>query len=259
MTNKHNILQVSFLIACGSALQLAETFIPYPIPGIKIGLANLATLIGLLMLGIPAAFEIALFRPVITSLANGTFLAPDFILSFFGSIGGFFVMALVYLSGSRSKLLISMTGNVAHNIMQLLVAYLWLIPSRIVITFAALFIAMSLISGYFIGWAGQYVISKMAEKNIDRFFQLKLNLNDEALNKKSIIWTDKLKIAAAFVMILSTIFWKTYIAYVFLIFIMFAFIVIAKEPISLLFKKLFRLWGVLLFSFLIPIVFHRQG
>ena len=73
---KYNIAQISFLIACGAALQLAETFIPLPvpIPGLRVGLGNVATLLGIILFGFPAGFEVAVFRPVITSLMNGTFL-----------------------------------------------------------------------------------------------------------------------------------------------------------------------------------------
>lgn len=95
---KHNIAQISFLIACGSALQLAEAFIPFPvpIPGVKTGLANITTLLGLVLFGPGVGFEVAVFRPVITSLTNGTFLSPGLVLSFCGSVTSFAVIALAY-------------------------------------------------------------------------------------------------------------------------------------------------------------------
>ena len=258
---KSNLLQVSFLIACGSALQLAESFIPFPIPGMRIGLANVSTLLGIVMFGPVSGLEIAIFRPVITSLTNGTFLAPGFILSFFGSIASYGVMSGIYYATRRHKVFsligISILGAIAHNITQIFLAYYWLIPHAGVLALAPILVISGLVGGYFVGWACEYVMEKVREKK-DALPNIAAELKP-APERKPLEASDKAKIIAAFGFVISTIFLKTITSYLILIAIVFFLVLISDQKISLVFKKAFRLWGVILFSFLLPILFTPAG
>ncbi|MDI6641894.1 MAG: Gx transporter family protein, partial [Elusimicrobiota bacterium] len=85
-------VKISYLIACGIVLQVGESLFPHPIPGVRLGLANISTLLALNFFGFSAGFYVALMRPLIGSLFLGSFLSPAFILSFSGSVVSCFVM-----------------------------------------------------------------------------------------------------------------------------------------------------------------------
>lgn len=258
--NRSNLLQVSFLIACGSALQLAEYFIPYPIPGMRIGLANISTVLGIVLFGGAAGFEIAVFRPIITSLTNGTFLSPGFIFSFFGSITSYLVMfAIFYLTKKHrvfSIIGISIIGAIAHNVTQIATAYFWLLPHAGVLTIAPLLLVSGLVGGYFVGWASDYVLAKIREA---KFNLPEIDQEEKPLEKHQLILGDKLKILAAFGMVITTIFLATAAAYAALIAIVTILILISGDSLITIIRRIFALWGVIIGSFMLPVIFTTWG
>ena len=70
------------LVAIGLLLFLFEAFIPRPVPWLKFGIANIATLIALYWYGAAAALLVALSRILIGALFTGNILTPGFLLSF---------------------------------------------------------------------------------------------------------------------------------------------------------------------------------
>jgi len=258
---KYNIAQLSFLIACGSALQLAETFIPFPvpIPGLRIGLANIATLIALVMFGGPAGFEVAVFRPLITSLMNGTFLSPVLMLSFCGSIVSFFVMwALYYLTRNTriySIIAISIIGAVVHNVAEIVLAYFWLIHHRVILVFAPFMALIAVVGGYLVGWSTKYVLERIAQEKLMNFSPITNNISETMpFNLRP---RDKIKITGAFVMVLSTIFIKTIFAYVILILAVIGLIIFYGENKKTAGSRLVSLWSIVVFTFVLPVVFSN--
>ena len=81
--NRNNYTTALF-VALACVLQISESLIPLPIPGLRLGLANILTLTALVMLGFRAALEITLMRTILSSFITGTFMSPGFILSFSG-------------------------------------------------------------------------------------------------------------------------------------------------------------------------------
>lgn len=259
MKKQYTIAQISFLIACGSALQLAEMFLPSPLPGVRIGLANISTLMGLALFGVPAAFEVAVFRPVVTSLTNGTFMTPGFVLSLCGSLASCAVMALLYelTFGRRtfSLIAISLVGALVHNSMEVWVAYLWLIPHKGVFALLPVFLVPALVGGYFVGWSARYVLDKMKNGHLTSFAPYEHPPDTAQLPE--LTTKDKLKVLAAFCMVISTIFLRTAPAYGFLIAAILILIAVYRQPVP--FSRLFRLWGVVVFSFVLPALFSSRG
>jgi heptaprenyl diphosphate synthase len=261
MMRKYNIAQISFLIACGSVLQLAEGIIPLPIPGIRIGLSNIASIVAMVLFGVPAGFEVAFFRPIITSLTNGTFLSPGFMLSLCGSISSFIAMAGLYsLAGGKGKshiITVSIIGAVVHNLTELAVAYFWLIHHKGVFALAPFLMIPAVIGGYLVGWSTNYVLGRMQEMKLSSVVPAK---RDEAQNMPAILaLKDKIRILAAFLMILSTIFIRSVIAYAFLVGAVIILIILYRQTVRMNLGRLFRLWGVILFSFALPVIFSPAG
>ncbi len=149
-----DVRRAAALVASACVLQVAESLLPHPIPGVRLGLANMVTLVTLAELGMPAAIEVALLRTVVGSLVLGTFLTPGFILSFCGAAASTLVMWALWRFSSRfpavgpSVVGISMASAVVHNASQLFLAYLIMMRD----TSVFYFIPWLVISGVVMGW-----------------------------------------------------------------------------------------------------------
>lgn len=112
------------MIALALALSYTERFIPLqlvvPLPGVKLGLANIVTLVALYLLGFRHAFMILIPRCILGALFGGGITALMF--SLLGGILALSVMALAKKSGFFSIYGVSILGAAAHNIGQILAA-----------------------------------------------------------------------------------------------------------------------------------------
>lgn len=133
MESTYRYKHIALLIAFACVLQISESMIPHPVPGLRLGLANMVTLVALVRLGFGFAFEIAIFRAVLSSLITGTFMSPTFILSFSGAVTSTLVMGLLFRISRYhyrfgfSIIGISIVGALTHNMIQLSLAYLILV------------------------------------------------------------------------------------------------------------------------------------
>lgn len=115
---------IALLTALAITLMAVERLIPVSIavPGIKLGLANIVTLTSLYLLTWRDSLTIVLLRVLLGSLILGSFSA--FMFSLGGALLAFAVMAILIrlLPKMFSTVGVSISGAVAHNIGQLLVA-----------------------------------------------------------------------------------------------------------------------------------------
>ncbi|HZL04203.1 MAG TPA: Gx transporter family protein, partial [Coriobacteriia bacterium] len=82
----------ALLIALASILGLLEAAIPSPIPGARLGLANVAVVVALVTLGPSRALAVSLGRVAIVALAAGTLGGPGFMLGVAGAIASWATM-----------------------------------------------------------------------------------------------------------------------------------------------------------------------
>ena len=112
---------------------------PVPIPGIKLGLANLVILLAIYRLGFKYALAINCIRIFVTGLLfTGAF---GILYSLAGGLLSLLVMYLLYRTGIFSMVGVSMAGGVAHNLGQLLTACLIMSNIRLMSYFAVLLFA----------------------------------------------------------------------------------------------------------------------
>jgi len=118
------------LTALALGLSLVERFIPIwlivPVPGVKLGLANIVTMFALLYLGAPYAALVLAARCVLGALAAGSLLSLAFSL-----LGGFFALGMMLILKPRmgkslSLFGLSMAGAAAHGAGQMAAAVLTL-------------------------------------------------------------------------------------------------------------------------------------
>ena len=109
------------LTACALIIFILEAQLPplFPIPGIKLGLANTVTLFAICTLGRKEAFAVLMLRIVLGSIFTGNLMSLAF--SVCGGIAAYIVMAAALKL--RIKIpLASILGAAAHNIGQLAAA-----------------------------------------------------------------------------------------------------------------------------------------
>lgn len=116
------IATYGLLVALAFILSYIETLfpIPIPIPGIKLGLANLVVTIALYSMGFREAFALSLTRIVLVGFTFGNFSTMAF--SLVGGLLGWLMMTIFYKSQLFSIIGVSIVGGVAHNFGQILVA-----------------------------------------------------------------------------------------------------------------------------------------
>ena len=122
-----------------------------PIPGIKLGLANIVTLILLYRYTLREASLVLTVRILLSALLFGQ--AVSLLYSLFGGVLGMFVMYFFNRLFKKQALFITgAVGGLAHNIGQLLVAYA-LTRSAGIWTYLPFLILSGVITGFFTGLA----------------------------------------------------------------------------------------------------------
>ena len=126
MINKRTrrLARISILVSMAVLLNLLETIIPIPvpIPGVKLGLANIVTLVAIPLAGPADTITVVILRCLISSLMYG---GPYWLVfSLCGGLLSVLVMILAYrfLFNYLSMIGISILGAVTHNIGQILAA-----------------------------------------------------------------------------------------------------------------------------------------
>ena len=141
----------AIMLALSLALSIAESFIPFSIPGLKIGLANIITLILLCNFGFFPAFAVNIGRVLLTSLILGNFLQMGFFMSFAGSMLSLITMTLAYIFLKRLTMVgVSLIGAFFHILAQFMVALLYF-GSWSIFYYFPLTMVFSLASGIAIG------------------------------------------------------------------------------------------------------------
>ena len=131
----------AILAALAMILSYVEAMVPMPvpIPGIKLGLANLVILLAIYRLGFKYALAINCIRRFVTGLLfTGVF---GILYSLAGGLLSLLVMYLLYRTEIFSMVGVSMAGGVAHNLGQLLTACLIMSNIRLMSYFAVLLFA----------------------------------------------------------------------------------------------------------------------
>ena len=120
--NLHRMTRIALLTALSLILFVLEGFLPLPlpVPGAKLGLAAIVTLIALHLLPTRDAALMLTLRILLASALGGG-LAP-MLYSFAGGAASFAAMALLKKNTQLSIVGISAAGGFLHNMAQLLVA-----------------------------------------------------------------------------------------------------------------------------------------
>ena len=155
------IAQYGLLTALALVLSYLESLIPpLWVPGVKLGLPNLAVVFALYRLGWKDACAISLARVVLVTLlfGNGAALA----YSIAGAALSLSLMGLLKKTGKFSTVGISVAGGVAHHAGQILVAMALLETSRLAWYLPVLWVSGT-IAGVLIGIVSGVLVERVPD------------------------------------------------------------------------------------------------
>ena len=128
------------LTACAMILSYVESLLPsVGIPGVKMGLANIAVIFVLFRFGWKEAAGVSLVRVVLVSLFFGSVGALLYSLA--GAVLSLAVMALLRRIDRFTTVGVSVAGGIAHNAGQVLMAMLILETKQLIVYLPVLAIA----------------------------------------------------------------------------------------------------------------------
>lgn len=156
-----NITRMAMLAAVALALGWVERFIPVPMPGIKLGLANTVLLYALYLLDVRSAVLLMILKVGLSGLLYAGVFAM--IYSFCGGALSLLMMVLVkkLSRDSVSIIGVSAVGAVFHNVGQLIVA-IALVGWRAVAVYGPVLIIAGLVMGVVTGIVGRYATRALA-------------------------------------------------------------------------------------------------
>ena len=150
------------LVALAMALSYTERFIPLqmvvPLPGVKLGLANIVTLFALLQLGAPAAFSVLIVRCLLGAMFAGN--ASALLFSLMGGVCAMLVMIALKRFRRLSVFGVSIGGAAAHNMGQIGAAIITL-GDTAVLGYLPILLGVSLITGALTGFVTTLLLRAM--------------------------------------------------------------------------------------------------
>lgn len=159
MSYTKRVVQGAILVSLALALSYIERFIPLqllvPLPGVKLGLANVVSLVALYHLGGKSAFAVLILRCVMGAVFGGGFTGLLFSLT--GGLLSMSVMALSRQCRLFSVYGVSILGAAAHNVGQILAAMV-LMRSVYVGMYLPYLLGVALCTGFATGAAGAGVL-----------------------------------------------------------------------------------------------------
>lgn len=160
------VLSVFTVIALTLFVAESAIPVPVPIPGVKLGLANIVTLLILLFFTLPEALLVLTVRILLSAFFAGH--ALSLLYSFAGGLLALFVMALLnrFLSG-RFLFITGIFGALAHNMGQLCAACL-ILGSPGVFSYLPFLIISGSVTGLFTGLCAHYA-AKYLKPHLSRF------------------------------------------------------------------------------------------
>ncbi|MFQ5450283.1 MAG: Gx transporter family protein [Nitrospinaceae bacterium] len=165
---ERKLLTLAILVALGVILHRVEALLPLPSPWVKLGLANIMTLVALVFLGFREALVVTVLRIILSSIFGGTFLGPTFFLSFIGGLAAMGAMVLAYRRGGGpfSLVGVSIAGAYAHTLAITFCVYLFFIRSAAFLHILPVFFCLSLVSGLLTGAAANVLTGKLAGESV---------------------------------------------------------------------------------------------
>lgn len=162
------LASTAVLLAVAAVLAYLENVLlpPLPVPGLRLGLANIVIVIAMAIHGPRVAAVVSLGRVFVVALAAGTFGGPSFLLSLCGACAALAAMALLASAGPTFSVVgWSVLGSAAHVAGQLLVAAL-LVSSMAPLALLPVSLGLSVPVGLAVGYTARLLISRIPDLSL---------------------------------------------------------------------------------------------
>ena len=166
MAKTKKLAFMSLLTAVALTIFVVENQIPapVPIPGVKLGLANIITLVTMILLGRKEAGAVLLVRIIMGSIFAGS--PSTLIYSIAGGFLAYLVMCItVGLFSEKQLWIVSALSAVAHNAGQLLACAL-IVKTPGIMIYAPILAVSGIITGVFTGLAAMYLVRALKKMKI---------------------------------------------------------------------------------------------
>lgn len=156
---------LAILVSIALVLHIVEASLPnpFPIPGAKLGLANIITLLTLMLYGLKEGLIVSILRVILGALLSGTLSGPAFIISFSAAFSSTIFMYIFFsFKNVFSTISVSIIGAISHNMTQLFVVALLISTFNIY-----LYLPFLLIVAIPVGISTGY-IAKIVKEHLDK-------------------------------------------------------------------------------------------
>lgn len=163
--NAKNVSYIGVFTSIALILSYFERIIPsiIPIPGVKLGIANIIILICLYLLSNKDAFIVMLLKVILVSLLFTGI--TGFIYGAFGSLFSYISMLIFKKTNLFSIIGISIIGAVMFNVGQILASMIF-IRNIYIFYYLPILIFFGLISGFLTGIISHYIINRLKMANL---------------------------------------------------------------------------------------------
>lgn len=161
--NTKKLTALAITVSLALILSFIESRIPafVSIPGIKIGLANIAVIFTLYKIGVREAVAVSILRVLLVSFLFGT--PVSLIYSITGAIFSLTAMILLKKLTPLSEVAISVTGGVMHNVGQITAAS-FMLSTNVVLYYLPFLLVSGTVAGIAIGIASAILVKRIKLK-----------------------------------------------------------------------------------------------
>ena len=161
--NTRRITTLAITISLALILSFIESRIPafVAIPGIKVGLANIAVIFTLYKMGVKEAIAVSILRVILVSFLFGTPIS--LIYSITGAIFSLTVMIILKRLTPLTEVTVSVCGGVMHNVGQITAAS-FMLSTNVVLYYLPFLLVSGTIAGVAIGIASGILVKRVKIK-----------------------------------------------------------------------------------------------
>ena len=151
---------LALTISFAMVLSYIESRIPafVAIPGIKVGLANIAVIFTLYKLGIKEAITVSIIRVLLVSMLFGN--PVSLIYSISGAVLSLFTMVILKKLTPLSEVAVSVSGGVMHNVGQIAAAS-FMLSTNVVVYYLPFLLVSGTIAGIVVGIVSAILVQKV--------------------------------------------------------------------------------------------------
>jgi heptaprenyl diphosphate synthase len=151
---------MAFVIAFAMILSFVESRIPafVAIPGVKVGLANIAVIFTLYKFGVKEAVTVSIIRVILISMLFGS--PVSLIYSISGATLSLVSMILLKKLTPLTEVTISVTGGVMHNVGQIAAAS-FMLSTNVVVYYLPFLLVSGTVAGVVVGIASAILIKRV--------------------------------------------------------------------------------------------------